>query len=382
MYDILSLEFLNVDHFAGSYDKSLARAAYAAINAVLAVRKNERVLTVSNPNRDVKEISMAIFDACLDAGAAPTLAFQREKGQFDFLEEEIVKAMSAEPQIVISMSKDRLGKDRFGMRVGYHGKRKYDHIFDQLYEEKRIRGFWSPGITKDMFRRTVPIDYSRLRADCARVARAIGRSASVKVTAPGGTEFKLGVRGRKPRSDDGKFNSPGLAGNLPSGEVYVSPELGTACGVIAFDGSIVLHEGEVVIRRPILAEIAEGSITSISGGTEALKLEESVRLGEKKALEMGRRGDIRSDMARQYARNARGIGELGVGLNRKARITANMLEDEKVFGTCHFAIGSNYDGDSEALIHLDGLVRRPTITSILPSGKEQIIMMAGKLAWD
>ena len=358
------------------------KAASAAINDVLALRKNERVLMVSNPNREVKEISMAVFDSCLDAGAAPTLAFQREKGQFDFLEEELVKAMSAEPQIIISMSKDRLGKDRYGMRVGYHGKRKYDHIFDQLYEEKRIRGFWSPGITRDMFRRTVPIDYSRLRTDCTRVTRAIGRSASVTVTAPGGTEITVGVRGRKPRSDDGNFHSPGLAGNLPSGEVYVSPELGTASGVIAFDGSIVLHEGEVVIKRPILAEIAEGYITSISGGAEALKLEESVRLGERKALEMGKRGDLRPDMAHQYSRNARGIGELGVGLNRKARITANMLEDEKVFGTCHFAIGSNYDGDSEALIHLDGLVRKPTITSILPSGRQQTIMMAGKLVWD
>ena len=84
-----------MDRFAGSYDKSLVKAASAAINDVLALRKNERVLMVSNPNREVKEISMAVFDSCLDAGAAPTLAFQREKGQFDFLEEELVKAMSA-----------------------------------------------------------------------------------------------------------------------------------------------------------------------------------------------------------------------------------------------------------------------------------------------
>ena len=53
---------------------------------------------------------------------------------------------------------------------------------------------------------------------------------------------------------------------------------------------------------------------------------------------------------------------LGIGLNPRARVTGNMLEDEKILGTCHFAIGSNYDDDAEAFIHLDCLVNKPTIT--------------------
>jgi len=39
----------------------------------------------------------------------------------------------------------------------------------------------------------------------------------------------------------------------------------------------------------------------------------------------------------------------------------NMLEDEKVGKTCHFAIGFNYDNDGPALIHQDCLVKRPSI---------------------
>ena len=42
-------------------------------------------------------------------------------------------------------------------------------------------------------------------------------------------------------------------------------------------------------------------------------------------------------------------------------IGGNMLEDEKAFQTCHFAIGCNYDDDAPSLIHLDGVVRQPTI---------------------
>ncbi len=370
------------DTFSGSYDKSLMRSARAAVVEVLAVKKDERVLIVSNPSKDVKEISMALFDACLEARAMPTLMFQRVKGQFDFAEEEVVKAMSAEPQVVISMSKDKMGKDRFGMRKGYKGKRRYDNIFDLLWEERGMRSFWSPGITKDMFVRTVPIDYARLQKDCARVVKALNGASSVRVTAPGGTDVTVGIEGRKAHADDGDFRKPKTGGNLPSGEVFVSPALGTMNGIVAFDGSIALHEGEIVINCPIVTEIRGGFVTSITGKKEALKLEESVRLGEKRALEAGRRGDLRAALVKSYARNARAIGELGIGLNRKARIVANMLEDEKVYGTCHFAVGSNYDADGEAMIHMDGLVKRPTITVMDKSGHERAMMDSGKLVWD
>lgn len=370
-----------MEHFKGSYDRSLTRAARAAVEEVLAVRKGERVLMVSNPGREVRELSLAIFDACLDVDAAPSLIFQRVKSQLDFAEEEVIKAISAAPQVIISMSEQKLGKDRMGLRKGYHGKRRYDHIFDFMFEEKKARTFWSPGATKDMFRRTVPIDYAGLRRDCSRLVNAMAGARSVRVTAPGGTDMTVGLRGRKAFSDDGDFRTAGKGGNLPSGEVFVSPALGTACGQIAFDGSIVTHDGEIVIKHPIVTEVKDGFVTGISGGSEAIKLEESVRLGEKKALAAGRRGDLRASVVRSYARNARGIGELGIGLNRNARITANMLEDEKVYGTCHFAIGSNYDNDAEALIHLDGLVKRPTLVLTDLSGRERALMTDGRLAW-
>ena len=55
-----------------------------------------------------------------------------------------------------------------------------------------------------------------------------------------------------------------------------------------------------------------------------------------------------------------------------------MLEDESV-KTCHFAIGSNYDGDAQSLIHLDGLVKNPTITVIYTDGSECVIERDGEL---
>ena len=80
-----------------------------------------------------------------------------------------------------------------------------------------------------------------------------------------------------------------------------------------------------------------------------------------------------------YKRNARNIGELGIGLNPAAQITGNMLEDEKAFHTCHFAIGENYDNDAPSLIHLDGVVRDPTITIEYADGNKKQILVRGQL---
>jgi len=367
-----------------AYDKSLVRGARAAINDVLAVKRNERVLIVTNPDREVREISMALFDAVLENKGSPTLMFQKAKGQFDFAEEEVVKAIAAAPDICLSISSDRLGKDQYGLKHGYRGKGKkmYDSIFELMYEERQMRAFWSPGITADMFKRTVPIDYTQLRSDVAKICKALSRTESVRVTAPGGTDVTIGVKGRKPKADDGDFRKPRRAGNIPTGEVFVSPALGTATGAIAFDGSIVLNEGEIVIRKPIVTEIKGGFVTDIRGGSEAEKLRESIKLGEKKALMMGKTGQMKLAVVEKYARNAHHIGELGIGLNRMARIVANMLEDEKVYGTCHFAVGSNYDNDAPAMIHLDGIVKSPSITAVERSGAEKQLMVDGRLVWD
>ena len=368
--------------FEGAYDRSLSRAARAAMVEVAGVKKGERVLIITNPTRATRQISMSLFDATLDRGGVPVLIVQREKGQFDLAEEEVVKSIGTNPDIVISISFDRLGKDQFGMKHGYPGKkRKYESVYDLLYEEKKFRTFWSPGITLDMFKRTVPIDYTRLRSDAKRICKVMTNSESVRVTAPGGTDFTIGLRGRKAKADDGDYRKPGRGGNVPSGEAYACPALGTANGLISFDGSIVLNEGEIVIKKPILAEVVNGFVTDITGGNEARMLKESVMEGEAKARQMGKSGDLRPVLAKKYAKNAWAIGELGIGLNRKAKIVANMLEDEKVYGTCHFAVGSNYDGDAEAMIHLDGLVKSPTITVVSRSGNKNEFMSDGALAW-
>jgi leucyl aminopeptidase (aminopeptidase T) len=120
--------------------------------------------------------------------------------------------------------------------------------------------------------------------------------------------------------------------------------------------------------------VEKGHVTKIEGGKEADLLRDYVHNAGEHPHQMVQKGEITIDKAKEYSKNATNLGELGIGLNPKAKIVGNVLEDEKVLGTVHFAIGSNYDQDALALIHSDCIVKKPTITI---DGKK--IMKKGKM---
>jgi leucyl aminopeptidase (aminopeptidase T) len=359
-----------------------AEAAHIACADVLKVKRNEQVLIITNPGGDVETISRALYTAALECGGVPVLIMQPVKTQFDFTEPSVIAAFHARPEVIISMSAEKLGKDKQGIASPYKYKgEKWDHIFHLLmYGEKSCRSFWSPGTNLESFIRTVPIDYVELGRRCAAINKILDSAASVQVRAAGGTDIVIGLKGREAKADDGNFSAPGRGGNLPAGESFISPENNSARGIIVFDGSISLHNRDIIINEPICCDVKDGFITKISGGADADALEETVGMAERDALEYEKTGRLPDGQGEIYAKNARNIGELGIGLNPKAAITGSMLEDEKAFRTCHFAVGHNYDSDAPALIHLDGLVKEPSITAYMEDGTSVIIEENGVLA--
>lgn len=362
-------------------DEDLVRAAKVAIEDVLGVQAGESALIVTNPVGDVLEISEALYDALVAVGAKPTLMVQPVKTQLDFAEPGVIGAIEAEPDIIISMSAEKLGKDAIRVKspIEYQGKTWDNYFHFLMHGKKTTRSFWSPAVTKDIFVRTVPIDYGRLKNECLSLRAILDRADEVHITAPAGTDLTFGLRGRTCYDDNGDFRSGGTGGNLPAGESYISPENGTARGVLVFDGSIAVKDGGITIDTPIRTVLEEGFITEITGGKEAETLLETITLGEDLALQYEEQGKIPAGQGPVRKRNARHLGELGIGLNPKAGVIGNILEDEKAYRTCHIAIGSNYDDDAPALIHLDGIIREPTITARFPDGTEQVFMRDGDL---
>ena len=362
-------------------DAPLLDAARTAVTVSLRLREGETVLIVSNPERESLEIASAMYDAAAQAGAKATLMVQPVKNQTEYTEDSVIAAFESRPDVLISLSAEKLGKDRGGIRTPYDWNGvSYDHIFHyQLHGAKTLRAFWSPGATRAMFVKTVPIDYAALKGRCNAVAAALAGGLWVRVTNAGGTDIRVGLKGRSPKVDDGDFSSPGSGGNLPAGEVFVSPQLGASEGLIVFDGSIAAIKGDIVIREPIRCRVEGGLVVEVTGGEEAAALRAALEWGEESARKVGRDGVLPTDKVGAYVRNAKNLGELGIGLNPAATVVGNMLEDEKAFRTCHFAIGANYDEDAPALIHLDGLVSKPTIIVVGADGRETVIERDGEL---
>lgn len=188
-------------------------------------------------------------------------------------------------------------------------------------------------------------DYQEIAAITHKLYERLQGRDAVHVTSPLGTDLTLSIAGRQVATDPGLLREPGYH-NLPSGECYVAPLEDSANGLFVVDKSYP----DIVIREPIRIAFERGRAVDIAGGPEAKQLEAIVKDAETKPTGEG----------------ARTIAELGIGTNPYARITGNVMTDEKVMGTIHIAIGHNavppYGGQNRAPIHLDGVMGQPTLT--------------------
>jgi leucyl aminopeptidase (aminopeptidase T) len=201
-----------------------------------------------------------------------------------------------------------------------------------------------PGITEDMMRRLVFIDFKEMDRKTRRIINFLRDKEDILVTNRKGTEIRFSVKGRKWLNDNGDISRKGMHGNLPAGECFTCPVERSLTGTIV----ISLIEGKVGPGKMIFER---GELVHFEGrGVKAV---------------MKSAG---SDST------ARIVGEFGIGTNFGAKICENMLEAEKAYGTVHFAIGDSYGlGKNKSRFHSDALVEKVTLVAngriIIKDGK-------------
>lgn len=328
--------------------------ARTVLKRAIGLREGERVLIVGNPEETSRLISDVFFEASAEMGGRPLLARQTARGITEFSDPAVLAALATEPEVVLSISTDKIGRDPYGLHIGYVGRdgKRYDHVIDKLEADKRIRVGSSPGIKMDTFLRTMDVDYEAIRGKARDLKLMVEGRSEMRIVTAFGTDITVGLRGRKVFVDDGDLRVPGAHGNLPCGEIFFSPELGTASGRIVFDGVIAKGADCLIPSEPIVMEVEAGFVTRVLPSAHSEEVLAAFRQGEEQALAIGKP---------DYARNTWGVGEVGLGLNPAATMVPDMLEAEKVGGTCHIAIGSNYDHDLPAITHYDMLMTNPHI---------------------
>lgn len=205
---------------------------------------------------------------------------------------------------------------------------------------KGVRIATFPGITKEVMIRGLNADYKKISALTIKLQKILETGKIIRVTAPAGTDISFSIEGRKAYASKGLFHAKGESGNLPTGEAFLAPVEGSSNGVFVVDGSMA---GLGLIKNAnIKIEVENGFATRITGGTLAKKLK---------------------SMLDKVGKDARNIAEFGIGTNDSAKLSGVLLEDEKVMGTIHIALGNNVSmgGSVNVPIHLDGVVKKPTV---------------------
>lgn len=295
----------------------LQQAAEKAIRQSLRLRPGERFLLVTDKAK--LEIAEALAASARRAGAETTTCLMTES----------LRPIVEPPRL---------------LREAAEKATAIAYVLEARAEEKPFRGYlvrtgrtrsrilMMPGLTRDMMVRLVNIDYDRLRRFTEKVIRAVRGAADIEVTNPAGTSLRFSVEGRRWVAGAGDISRKGGHGNLPAGECYTAPVEDSFSGRLAL--SLIddrLGPGLMVFEKGRLVRWRGRGVSAI------LRLVGDDPTG-------------------------RLIGEFGIGTNPGARVSPNMLEAEKAFGTAHFAIGDSYGlGRNASPHHYDALVEKVTI---------------------
>lgn len=315
----------------------LRKAAQIAIRDCMAVNPEETVLIITDPPK--KAIGQALYIAAAEiAKEAFLVQMKARKVNGEEPPAEIAELMKRVKVVVCPTSKSlthttaRREACQAGSRVGT-----------------------MPGITREMMIRTMNADYHQIADLTYKVSEILTRGEMAHLTTPLGTDIRMPIKGIKAISSTGLITQPGTFGNLPSGESYLMPEEGKSQGKFIVDGSIA-GIGKIT-SRPVEITVVDGMAVEVKGGREARQL---------------------NKMIQQIGESARNLAELGVGTNYMATITGQILEDEKVAGTVHLALGNNASmgGNVKVGFHVDGIITHPTLIIddfvLLKKGKLQI----------
>ena len=200
-----------------------------------------------------------------------------------------------------------------------------------MRENKKLRYLCLAGSDVDLLVRNIGrVDHSALNKLMDRTSEMLKNSKHIRFTTEAGTDIEFDM----PKTKDGQHDpnySVGteLAGGIADkpgshmmcGQLAFSPKMDTINGKLVLDGSLVYGNlAGGIIREPIILTIKAGEIVKVEGGREAKEFEETMK----------------SYNHPQMLR----LAHTAIGLNPGAKLTGNMLEDERFWGSTEWGIGN------------------------------------------
>jgi leucyl aminopeptidase (aminopeptidase T) len=298
----------------------LDRAVRTVVRECMSVSPGEEVLVVCNPATE--EIGALMRIEAQGDGASATLAVMSERESPAAEPPDVVAVAMAEADVVLAPTIQSISHTAARRKASEQG----------------VRIGSLPGVTEDMLTRLMTGDLSEVRRCGWALSGFLNGALEARITCRHGSDLRLGLEGRLSIVDAGELGNRGAFGNLPCGEAFIAPLEGTAEGTLVVDGSIA---GVGLLETPTSLTVSEGHLVATTGSD----------------------GGALMELLSAHGPDGTNVAELGIGTNGEALLTGNVLEDEKILGTCHVAFGASaaIGGTVQVPVHLDCVVLEPTI---------------------
>ena len=310
--------------------ESMLTSARSVIRTCLQIRPFEPVLIVTDPESSA--IGRALYEAAAEVTDRTLMMMMPTSDKKGSEPPDYVAELMRKQDVVILATKSSLTHTKARINASRTG---------------RTRIISMPGINENMFSiGGMTADYNALQKEISGLTSIFRRKRDVRVTSPGGTDIRFSIGAKWRTDDNGICNRPGQVMNLPSGRVFVFPKEETMNGKIVIDGS---WEGNL-IQEPIVMEVENGIVTNITESEISEKINSIF-------------AEVSKPLNKSKAALVKTVAEFGFGMNSRAKVVGNLLEDQVVRGAAHFVLGDNsaYGGKNNIGLQMRGVILKPTI---------------------
>jgi len=289
------------------YEYELAKAAYKLVTEMLKLKSGETFVITADTESDPRVVD-ATAAAAFSVGAKPMVIWTASplgvgKAADPMLPVEALAAALKEADAWIEFNNEWL---------------LYSTPYEiAVKENKKLRYLNACGMNVDMMTRIIGrVDFSTLREYMEKLVSLTKSAKHVRMTTPAGGDVEFENDPNRPVTcETGDASVPGS--HMQAGQIGWSPVFESINGTIVFDGSVVPPIG--LVSEPIKLHVKEGRIVKIEGGKDARTFEAWLKsFNDPNMLRMA---------------------HVCYGCNPGAKLTGDIVEDERIWGATEWGIG-------------------------------------------